>query len=328
MKSKIYPFINDLVFKCVFGQQKNVKLLICLLNAILHRKGGDTIVGAEILNPFSIQEFEADKLTIVDLKARSKRGEWFSVEVQMESQASYVARSVYYLSKLYSNQLVEGENFTSLARATGISILNFRLFPDNSAVQNVFRLKNTKTDEELFDAFELNFIELPKVLDDPERVPETPFERWIHILKYSTEYYGSPNLPLWAEKEEGIAMAMHQLEKVNADKQYRQLLETREKSELVYRTLLAEATQRGLEEGRQMGREEGREKGREARDAELVHKMLEKGKSPEEISEILDRSLSDVLRFADNFAKKPSPNRVCEPVPRFSAKIPKKKRSR
>jgi predicted transposase/invertase (TIGR01784 family) len=98
MEAKLYPFINDLVFKCVFGQQKNAKLLICLLNALLHRKGPRAITEIEILNPFNLQEFKGDKLTIVDVKARSKLEDWFTIEIQAESHPSYVARSVYYLA--------------------------------------------------------------------------------------------------------------------------------------------------------------------------------------------------------------------------------------
>ena len=238
METKIYPFINDLVFKATFGQQKNAKLLMCLLNAILHRKGLEKIEAVEILNPFNIQEFEADKLTIVDLKAKTRKGNWFSIEVQVEPQKSYIARSVYYLSKLYSNQLIEGDDFTKLTRATGISILNFRLFPETLQIQNVFRLKNVESGTELFDAFELHYIELPKVAENVNAIPQTAFERWVHILKFSAHYCGSKSLPEWAKHEEGIPMAMHELERINADKQYRQILETREKSDLIIRTLI------------------------------------------------------------------------------------------
>ena len=312
METKIYPFINDLVFKCAFGQQKNAKLLICLLNAILHRKGRKKIETVEILNPFNIQEFETDKLTIVDVKAKTKEEGWFSIEVQVAPPKSYVARSVYYLSKLYSNQLVEGDDFSKLARATGISILNFRLFPDIPKIQNVFRLKNVESGSELFDAFELHYIELPKVGDNLDVVPKTPFERWVHILKFSAHYCGSVNLPKWAEEEEGIAMAVHELERINADKQYRQLLEAREKSELVHRTLLTEARQEGHQEGRQEGRREGLRDGMQQGRKELVQKMLAKGKTPKEISELTDIPLPEVLRFAEANEQKSSPNKVSE----------------
>ena len=342
MDTKIYPFINDLVFKAIFGQQKNAKLLICLLNAILHRKGAEKIEAVEILNPFNLQEFETDKLTIVDLRAKTRHGEWFTIEVQVESEKSYVARSVYYLSKLYSSQLLEGDDFTKLARATGISITNFRLFPRTLQIQSVFRLKNVESGAELFDAFDLHYIELPKVAENVNVVPKTAFERWIHILKFSAHYCGSASLPEWAKQEEGIPMAVHELERVNADKLYRQLLETREKSDLVWRTRLAEArqdgAQEGIQKGIQVGRQEGiqegtqkgiqvgRQEGRQEGVGELIRKMLGKGKTPEEVSELTEVSLQEVMRIAGEKQTKSHSKKVSEAPASFGGSKPRRTR--
>jgi len=326
METKIYPFINDLVFKATFGQQKNAKLLMCLLNAILHRKGLEKIEAVEILNPFNIQEFETDKLTIVDLKAKTRKGNWFSIEVQVEPQKSYIARSVYYLSKLYSNQLIEGDDFTKLTRATGISILNFRLFPETLQIQNVFRLKNVESGTELFDAFELHYIELPKVAENVNAIPQTAFERWVHILKFSAHYCGSKSLPEWAKQEEGIPMAMHELERINADKQYRQILETREKSDLIIRTLITEARDEGRmegrdegrkeghDEGRKEGRDEGRKEGRDEERKEIIQMMLKMGHAPEVIAKFTGLPLNRILvaETEDKIRVPLGPNKVSE----------------
>ena len=111
-------------------------------------------------------------------------------------------------------------------------------------------------------------------------------------------------------------MAMHELERINADKQYRQLLETREKSDLVHRTLLTEARQEGREEGHLEGRQE------------LIQKMLEKGKTPEEISELTDVSLRDVLRIAGENQKKSVSKKVAETPKPFAVSKPTRTRKK
>jgi hypothetical protein len=66
------------------------------------------------------------------------------------------------------------------------------------------------------------------------------------VLKYSLHYCGAKQLPEWAKQEEGISMAIQELDRVNSDKTYRQLLETREKSELYVRPRIAESRQDSL----------------------------------------------------------------------------------
>ena len=107
-------------------------------------------------------------------------------------------------------------------------------------------------------------------------------------------------------------MAVQELERINADKKYRQLLETREKSELVHRTLLTEARQEGID----------------ARNFELIQKMLAKGKTPEEISELTDISLQDVLLIAGKNPKKSPPNRVAETPKPFASSKPRRTRKK
>ncbi len=55
-------------------------LLIHLLNAVLQAE--HPIVEVTILNPYNEKEFEDDKLSIVDIKAKDSTGALFIIEVQ------------------------------------------------------------------------------------------------------------------------------------------------------------------------------------------------------------------------------------------------------
>jgi len=67
-----YRVVNDYVFKAIYGSSQDTKLLINLLNAILENNNEEQIKDLEILNPFSLQNYEYAKKVILHIKARDK----------------------------------------------------------------------------------------------------------------------------------------------------------------------------------------------------------------------------------------------------------------
>ncbi len=63
---------NDFAFQITFGTAENKLALISLLNAIL--EPDSRIIEVTLLNPFNLQEFEQDKLSVLDVKAADGRG--------------------------------------------------------------------------------------------------------------------------------------------------------------------------------------------------------------------------------------------------------------
>ena len=88
----------DFVFKLLFGDPKNVDLLIHLLNAVLEPES--PIAHVEILNPFNEKRFEEDKLSIVDIKAQDASGAWYVIEIQTTLPVGLGNRLVYYTSEI------------------------------------------------------------------------------------------------------------------------------------------------------------------------------------------------------------------------------------
>ncbi|MFA1688064.1 PD-(D/E)XK nuclease family transposase [Candidatus Rickettsia barbariae] len=54
----------------MFGVEENKDLLISLINSIVSEK--DQIVEVTLLNPYNPKNFKADKLSILDIKTKSK----------------------------------------------------------------------------------------------------------------------------------------------------------------------------------------------------------------------------------------------------------------
>lgn len=75
---------NDMAFQRIFGDEKHTSVLISLLNAVLELEGEKAIEAVEILNPFQTPRLEYWKHTVLDVRARDKRGIRFIVEMQNE----------------------------------------------------------------------------------------------------------------------------------------------------------------------------------------------------------------------------------------------------
>lgn len=69
----------DMAFKKTFGTPENKLCLISLLNSILDLESPITDVTIE--NPYNLQDFESDKLSILDVKAVDQSGTIYDIEI-------------------------------------------------------------------------------------------------------------------------------------------------------------------------------------------------------------------------------------------------------
>lgn len=100
----------------------------------------------EILNNDLDKELNAYKLTKLNIKAKTYKGELINIEIQIKNEYNMIQRTIYYCNVIYTNQLSSTRNYSELSRSIIINILNFKLL-------------NNKN---LTDIEEILFIELPK----------------------------------------------------------------------------------------------------------------------------------------------------------------------
>jgi predicted transposase/invertase (TIGR01784 family) len=240
---------NDVIFKAIFGYEKNEKLLISLLNAILGLTGNKKIVSLTFLNAFNIKEYLKDKLTILDVKAVDGTGVRFDVEMQVAPDKSYLQRIMYYLDRLFTEQLKEGVPYEKLCKAISISILDFIFFEEEGDLHNIYRFLNIKSKRELTDLKELQFIELPKFKKDKPKRDMSKFEKWLLALKFGEIYANDlENLPEELKEEEEIVMALHELVRASNDDMIREILEMRSKARHDEASRLYQAEMKGKED--------------------------------------------------------------------------------
>ncbi|MGL6173916.1 MAG: Rpn family recombination-promoting nuclease/putative transposase [Cellulosilyticaceae bacterium] len=168
----------DFVFKNIFGSEKHPEILISFLNAILQPV--EQIVEVEIKGTDIAKHFIEDKYSRLDIKAVTSNKEIINIEIQLKNEHNMVKRSLYYLSKMYEEQLGEGDDYASLKRTICINILNFK-YLKTEAFHTGYRLKEIQTNEELTDVIEMHFIEIPKLPKDSDETDM--LVAWTEFLK-------------------------------------------------------------------------------------------------------------------------------------------------
>ena len=277
----------DFVFKRLFGAEESKDSLISLLNAII--KSDSPIKNIELKSPDLEKQHIGDKFCRLDIKAKTDKGEIINVEIQVRDEYNMVQRTLYYWSKIYSDQLGESENYKNLARTVCINILNFKLL-DNDRYHNTYRLKEITTNEELTDIEEIHFIELPKSKEiKSEEVNNIDsLLKWIEFIKEPE----SETVRILELTDESIRKAKTQLYKLSLDKKTIEQYRIREKALYDEISALENSREKGLKEGVKIGKEEGRKEGLKEGELKANRKiaknLLSKGVELKEIAKIVE----------------------------------------
>ena len=244
IKSILDPKI-DFVFKNIFGSSKHPRILISFLNSVLKPK--NLISKVEIKNTDIEKHFVEDKFSRLDVKAETNTGEIINVEIQLKNEYNMIKRSLYYWSKLYEEQLSEGEDYSELKRTVCINILNFK-YLKNDRFHNGYRLKAIETQEELSDLLEIHFIEIPKL--DKNSDEKDMLVAWTEFLK-NPESEKVRSLEMTIEE---IREAKDELVRLSNDEEQRQIYEMRSKILKDKISALNKAKKEGVEEGIKKGK--------------------------------------------------------------------------
>ena len=237
----------DFVFKKIFGSEKHPGVLISFLNAVLKPK--NNITDVEIKNTDIDKSYIEDKFSRLDVKAVTSKNEIINIEIQLKNEYNMIQRSLYYWSKLYEEQLEEGDRHDKLCRTVCINILDFK-YLKNDRFHNGYRLKEIETNEELTDLEEIHFIEIPKLKKiNSEKDIVDVLEGWVEFLR-DPESEVVRKLEM-TNKE--IREAKDELYRLSMDEKERALYFIREKSIRDEISALANAEEKGMERGIKKG---------------------------------------------------------------------------
>jgi predicted transposase/invertase (TIGR01784 family) len=263
MRLGIKPTV-DFAFKKIFGMPENVPVLLGLVNAVLQLR--DPLVDVVILNPFSYQEFEDDKLIVLDIRALDTAGRWLNIEMQVSVYPGLLQRLAYYACALYVDQLQAGEHYTRLRPAISIGLLKEKLFLDTPAAHHRFRLVDLEHCRHVPESIEVHTVELTKYnLDEATISTASAIRQWAFFFLRADRYESRRLRELLPG--EVFQRAITVLKTIAAKTEDRHMYDQREKAQRDYQWALdsvrEEGWKKGREEGLEQGREQGLEQGRE-----------------------------------------------------------------
>lgn len=256
----------DIAFKKIFGVEENKDLLVSLINSIVGEE--DQVSDITLLNPYNPKHFKSDKLSILDIKATNQDGKRFNIEIQISDEADYDKRALYYWAKIYTDQLKASEDYSKLAKAIGIHILNFTSIPEVEKYHNVFHITEKESGLLYFKDLELHTIELKKFskksdesLSDLVTKIKTALDMWSAFLTRN-ELLNPDNLPKELN-DLNLKKAINVLNVMNFSDEERAAYDDHLKWLRIEANTLKKYEQKGMEKGIEIGMEKGREEGRE-----------------------------------------------------------------
>ena len=288
---KISPRV-DVAFKKIFGVEENKDLLISLINSIVGKE--DQVLDITLLNPYNPQNFRQDKLSILDIKAKGIDGKRFNIEIQISDEADYDKRALYYWAKLYTEQLKVAQDYSTLAKAIGIHILNFTSIPEAENYHNVFHITEKENGFAYFKDLELHTIELNKfTCDSSEELQDivaktrNALDMWLTFLTRH-DLLKADKLPKELDNDK-LKKALKVLDVLNFSEEERELYEDHLKWLRIEANTLKKTAEKALAEGISIG---------EARSIEKTAiNMLKQKLDNKLISSVTGLTLEEILKL-------------------------------
>ena len=249
MKPKI-----DFAFKEIM---MNETARIGFLSAVL-KLNPTEIKKTQILNTYLRKEHEDDKQGILDVRVSLNNNMEIDIEIQLSELRVWADRSLFYLSKMYAEQIKPGQTYDVFKKCVGISILNFDLFPKETEFYSCFHIQEDTRHFLYTDKMEFHVIELSKL---PQELKDDSSDilLWAKFINAERK----EEFDMIATKNTYIKSAYKTLQVISQDEEKRMAYEAREKALRDYNQGMLEAELRGREIGRKEGQEIGRKEGQE-----------------------------------------------------------------
>ena len=223
----------------------------------------ESIRTARLVTPRLWKRHRRQKLGILDIALELGDDTKVNVELQIRMQQQWVKRQLFYLARMYDEDLLMGQNYSRLKKCISIGILDFKLL-DSESYHSVYRLRDEQG-EELTDLWELHIIELGKGLRG-ERLDD-----WIRLFQAKSE----EELEMLTTKNKGLAEAAEVMKRMSLGRTLRYYYEAHLKAVRDRYGEDAYVRDQGRAEGLAEGIAQGTAKGIAQGKAEAILQLLE-----------------------------------------------------
>ena len=301
MGNKVYiDLLVDFAFKKIFGTDSNKALLIDLLNSVFE---GRKVIVDLIYNKNEHHGDNREQGTaIFDLLCTGDKGEKFLIEVQHSRLINFVKRSIFYTSRLISEQAPKGrmkEWQYNISEVYFVAVIdqNEAEHTEHKLVSNGRYLHDVclcyrETGEIFYDHLGYTYIDLFNFAKTLEQCM-TNLDRWLYHLKHMQRMTSLPNGLKTTIFEQLYSAARY----VNLTKEEKSMYDQDLKRKWDNAAALAWAQEHGLESGMRRGLERGLEQGLK----QGLEQGLEQGKLEEKLA--IARNLKSMNMDPEGIAK-------------------------
>jgi predicted transposase/invertase (TIGR01784 family) len=300
----------DWAMKRLLRSKANFDILEGFLTELL----GHKITIVEILESETNKEHSRDKFSRLDLKCKNHKGEVIIIEVQYQREIDFLQRILFGVARTITEHFDEGQEYSEIVKVISVAIVYFDLGQGSDYIYHgTTTFKGLHKNEELTlnplqreylkkdhpsQLFPEMYVIKVKNFDD---VAKNTLDEWIYFLKNGKI---KDNF-----KAKGLKKAQKKLDVLKMSEKERNQYEAY-LADLSYQASMVSSTYgvgkfEGIKEGRKEGLKEGK--------VEIALKMIARGKTFEEISEITELSIKQIEQLAEN-------NKVSEPAGKYKAK--------
>ena len=174
----------------------------------------EEIRSVRLANPFLWKRYARQKQGILDVRVELNDDSRVNIELQIRMMAHWDKRSLFYLAKMFTEDLLVGERYHKLKKCICINILDFNM-NESPAYHRKYKLRD-ENGEEFSDLFEIHVIELKKQISG-----DKPLNDWIRLFNAETE----ADLEMIKTKNPGILEAIKEVKVMSLRKDLRALYE-------------------------------------------------------------------------------------------------------
>ena len=276
---------------CFKGLMENERVRQGFISAVLNVTP-EAIISTELLPTIIEPEYAEDKLGIVDVRVKLADGKQIDMEMQAMSFVFWEERTLFYLSRIYTEQIRKGENYDKLKKCIHIGILDYIIYPGIPEFYSCFHISEDTRGTLYTDKFEFHILELPKLRGKEN--PENTLEQWMKFLGGRRK----EDFKRMAEQNEYIDEAYQALMKLSADDRKRLEYEYRQMAIYDYNTQMGAAEKRGEEKGKAEGIAEGKAEVRK----NVARNMFLRGMSQEDVASLCGENPEKVRGWFEEWA--------------------------
>jgi len=167
----------DIIFKLLFGDERNKDLTINFISAVLGYKKGE-LKDISFYDTHLKRENPNDKLGVLDIKAKLSNGNIINIEMQSRNVSDMRSRISYYKSNLLTEQISEGGLYSGLKPVKSIIVADFDFVPESEKCHTVFQTLEKDEHFPFNDLEEIHVLCLKKL----SRLSNERLREWLRFI--------------------------------------------------------------------------------------------------------------------------------------------------